>query len=66
MSDDKVKINAEEDGPGKDNAAPEDKPYSEEDFEELTNTFGKGVNKRKMLVTRGITLKQLYALGSDD
>lgn len=40
-------------------------PYSEDEFELLTKTFGKGVNKRKMLVTKGITLKDLFNMGGE-
>ena len=43
-----------------------DDSYPDEDFEVLTATFGKGANKRKMLVTKGNTLKQLYNLSKED
>ena len=51
--------------PSKMTEDPDIASYSEEDFEVLANTFGKGANKRKMLVTKGITLKKLYEMSDD-
>ena len=64
MKDREVKVLVSE-GDQKDEEEFEVPPYSEEDFELLTKTFGKGVNKRKMLVTKGITLKDLFNMGGE-
>ena len=56
----KVRILVGEDYNNPDKDSEEEIFLEEDEVEELVNTFGKGVKKRKMLVTKGITLKDLY------
>ena len=38
---------------------------SEELIEELSKNFGKGIRKRRMLVSKGVTLKEIYNLSRE-
>lgn len=38
---------------------------SEEYVEELSKNFGKGIKKRKMLVSKGVTLKEIFEFSQE-